>query len=211
MYNPNLTRRQNRRLERMLHIAILIFFAILMTCTILTTRWVSELKTMTTDSLNVANEINVTVEELKYSEPNTAEDLIVYYSEFMPVEYCIFTVNTAEEYNVDPREIFAMIERESSFNPDAISSTGDYGLMQINKSNLPYLKESLGTTNLLDPYQNIEAGIYWYSGIKANNHGSIEKDLMVYNMGSRGASRQWDKGIYSTNYSKDIVEKMLET
>src|SRR5665648_154792 len=209
MSNLNLTRRQIKRLQTALSITIVLVLAILFTCTVMTTKMVSDLKVMTTDELNVINEINVGVEEIKYSEVTSNEELLVYYSDVMPVEYSVFVLNTCAQYGVNPAEIFAIIEKESGFDAQAISSTGDYGLMQINKSNLPNLHEVLGTTDLLDPYQNIEAGVYWYAGIKANNHGSIEKDLMVYNMGSRGAMRDWENGIYSTGYSRAVVNLSL--
>src|SRR5665647_1948633 len=169
-------RNNEKILEKILIITIVAFFTILITCTILTTRWVNDLKVMTTDELNVVNEINVAVEEIKYSEVSSNEELLVYYSDVMPVEYSIFILNTCEKYAVDPKEIFAIIKKESNFDTQAISSTGDYGLMQINKSNLPALNKALGTTDLLDPYQNIEAGVYWYAGIKANNHATVEQD-----------------------------------
>jgi len=209
MLDANLTRKQNKKLERLLILTVAIVFVILIVCTALTTKWVNDIKVMTADELNVVNEINVGIEEIKYSDVGSDEELLIYYSDAMPVEYSIFTLNTCEKYGVDPREVFAIIEKESGFDTQAVSSTGDYGLMQINISNLPKLQEELGTTDLLDPYQNIEAGVYWYSGIKANNHGSIEKDLMVYNMGSRGAKRQWDAGVISTEYSRDVVENIL--
>jgi len=198
---------KNRKLVRVLDIMIMVVITILIICTILTTKWVNDIKIMTTDSLNTLNDINVQAEEIKTAvDPNEA--LINHYSQLLPMEYCLYVVRTAEEYEVNPKEIFAVMEKESDFDPGAISSTGDYGLMQINISNLPAINKALGTTDLLDPYQNIEAGIYWYAGIKANNHETIEQDLMVYNMGSRGASRQWEKGVYSTDYRQDVIDLM---
>jgi len=147
-------RNNEKRLEQILNIMIVIVLAVLITCTILTTRWVSDLKIMATDSLNTLNEINVQVEEIKAQQQETDpnEALINHYSQLMPMEYCLYTVRTAEAYGVDPKEIFAMIEKESDFDPGAVSTTGDYGLMQINKSNLPAIEKTFGEVNLLDPY-----------------------------------------------------------
>jgi hypothetical protein len=33
---------------------------------------------------------------------------------------------------------------------------------------------------------------------------------MAYNMGSAGASKLWEQGIYETDYSKSIMEKAVE-
>ena len=51
----------------------------------------------------------------------------------------IFTL--CEQNNVPVALIMAMIETESSFRPNIISSTNDYGLMQINSVNHEWLSE----------------------------------------------------------------------
>ena len=53
----------------------------------------------------------------------------------------------------------AMIEHESGFNPEAVSSTNDYGLMQINKVNHSWLAEKYRTADMMNPYQNVFCGI----------------------------------------------------
>lgn len=210
MRRTRIERKRDDRMLKVFNIMVVLFFVLLLTCTAITTIFALQIKTMVTDSLNVLNDINVYTGEIReqtvIEDPN--EDLISYYSQYMPLEYCLHIIRTCEQYDVDPREIFALIEKESGFDPGAVSGTADYGLMQLNQSNLTALQAAFGDIDLLDPYQNIEAGIYWYAGIKAQGHGSIEKDLMVYNMGSRGAERQWDQGIYSTDYSRGVLDVM---
>jgi len=70
--------------------------------------------------------------------------------------------SSAQQYGVDPFLALAIAQQESSFNPNAVSQpnkngTVDYGLMQINSSNL----SSLGLTpnSALDPQQNIDAAM----------------------------------------------------
>lgn len=53
----------------------------------------------------------------------------------------------------------AMIEHESGFNPEVVSSTNDYGLMQINAINHEWLEEKYRTADFLNPYQNAFCGI----------------------------------------------------
>ena len=102
--------------------------------------------------------------------------------------------------------VMALIENESSFRPGVISKTNDFGLMQINKINHQRLTQTIGVTNFLDPYQNVEAGVFMLKELY-DKYGSNSKVLMAYNMGEAGAKRLWKKGIYESNYSRKILSK----
>ncbi len=98
--------------------------------------------------------------------------------------------------------ILAIMERESNFNPDAVSPTNDYGLMQINKINFETLR-----SEGIDPltYEgNIEAGCK-ILGEYIKRYGDIELALMAYNCGPTGARRLWDAGTYSTAYTRAVM------
>ena len=73
-----------------------------------------------------------------------------------------YAYNMCKKYGVPYIIFLAMMKVESGYRTNAKSSTG-YGLCQINPSNLSYLNRKIGTTNLMDPYQNIKAGAYWLS------------------------------------------------
>lgn len=118
----------------------------------------------------------------------------------------IFTL--CEQNNVPVALIMAMIETESSFRPNIISGTNDYGLMQINSVNHEWLSEEYGITDFLDPYQNVFCGITIIAGHLEKTDGDITKALMRYNCGPTGAWRLWDKGIYSTSYTEKIEGRM---
>lgn len=113
-----------------------------------------------------------------------------------------------EENDVPMSLIIAMIEVESSFRPNVISGTSDYGLMQINKINHEWLTEEYGITDFLDPYQNVFCGITIIAGHLEKTDGDIALALMRYNCGATGAKRLWDKGIYSTSYTEKILAAM---
>ena len=49
--------------------------------------------------------------------------------------------------NVPVSLIIAMIDQESKFNPEVVSKTGDYGLMQINTINHEWLAEEYRTAD----------------------------------------------------------------
>lgn len=112
--------------------------------------------------------------------------------------------------NVPVTLVMAMIERESDFDQDAIGSTDDYGLMQINKINHEMLKEEYRAADMLNPYQNVFCGIKIIGSYIEKYEGDYGKALMAYNMGDYGARKAWDNGITSTSYSKAILELMSD-
>ena len=109
-----------------------------------------------------------------------------------------------EVYGVPYALALALADQETRFDPDAVSGTNDYGLMQINKINFEWLRE-----RGIDPltYEgNIEAGVLILS--KAiNRYGDYGLALMAYNCGDTGAKRRWDAGTYSTKYSREVLER----
>lgn len=110
----------------------------------------------------------------------------------------------ADAYEVDFTFLMALIRNESNFQADVISTTNDYGLMQINQKNHEWLSNAVGVTDFLDPYQNIQAGIY-ILGTLFEKYDDPHKVLMAYNMGESGASKLWDQGIYQSKYSQRVI------
>ncbi len=105
--------------------------------------------------------------------------------------------------------VLALINVESDFNPNMISKTDDYGLMQINICHKDFLRKTLKVTDLLDEKQNIKAGVYMLSGI-VDKYSNLNQALMVYNRGEAGAKKLWNNGVYSTNYSRNVIAKIDE-
>lgn len=109
-----------------------------------------------------------------------------------------------EKYDVPFALALAVAEQESRFDPDVISMTDDYGIMQINSVNFDWLRAK--GIDPLDHKGNIEAGILILSEA-IEKHGDYGLALMAYNCGNAGAKRLWDKGIYSTGYSRATIER----
>lgn len=110
--------------------------------------------------------------------------------------------------NVPITLVMAMIEHESRFNPEVVSSTDDYGLMQINKVNHEWLEEDFRCADMLNPYQNVFCGIKIIAKYIEKYEGDYGKALMAYNMGDYGARKAWQNGVTSTNYSTSVLELM---
>lgn len=129
----------------------------------------------------------------------------------MPIEKQQWVLEYCGSVGLDFELVMAIIRVESNFTEDAISRTSDYGYMQINHGNHAWLRQQLGVTNFLEMKDNIKAGTYILK-ILSDKYGSenINSIMMAYNMGEPGARRLWNQGIYSSKYSRLIVETMTQ-
>lgn len=154
---------------------------------------------------------NLQLELVKYHNP------IQYDSAAAPTYSSLPLSEDLQQYTYSICEVYGIVDyypvvlavmwRESDFKADTISATNDYGLMQINKCNHKYLKENLGLVDMLDPYDNIEGGVYILSEL-IEKYSDINKALMAYNMGPSNASAQWRRGNYTSAYSRDVLAKV---
>jgi soluble lytic murein transglycosylase-like protein len=108
----------------------------------------------------------------------------------------------AQKYGVDPQLIKAVIQTESSGNPNAVSNAGAQGLMQLMPSNVT---ES-GVTNPFDPAQNINAGVSQLSGYLKEYNGNIDQALAAYNAGP-GAVKEYG-GVPPYHETEEYIKKI---
>lgn len=120
-----------------------------------------------------------------------------------------FTYDICMYYEIEDHyeTVLAIMWKESNFVADAISESDDYGLMQINKCNHEYLQETLGIVDILDEKSNIAAGVYIFSDL-IKKYEDLDKALMAYNMGERGAAELWSMGNYTSSYAMDVQSKL---
>lgn len=109
-----------------------------------------------------------------------------------------------EEYGVPYALALAVADVESRFDPDATSSTNDYGLMQINKVNHGWLLEQ--GIDPMTPAGNIEAGVLFLSDY-LTAYGDPEMAIMAYNCGPSGAQKLWASGTYHTEHSSKVMDR----
>lgn len=113
----------------------------------------------------------------------------------------------AEQRDVPPELILAMMDQESDYRTNLISKTNDYGIMQINAINHDSLRDTLNITDFLDPKQNIRCGVYMIGELLAKYDGDMHRALTSYNRGEGGANKYYSRnGTYETSYSRSIIE-----
>ena len=94
-------------------------------------------------------------------------------------DYSSLIQQASVTYGVPASLISAVIQNESSGNPNALSSTGAMGLMQLE----PNTAASLGVTNAFDPAQNIDAGTAYLASLLSQYGGDVPTALEAYNWG----------------------------
>lgn len=118
-----------------------------------------------------------------------------------------YILELCNQYEMDPVLVLAMMYVETRFDPAAVSKTGDYGLMQINKVNHEGYRKILGITDFLDAKQGALAGIYMLWDLREHYGCDTEnKVLMAYNRGIGGAKKLWKQGIYSNTYTEEVAK-----
>lgn len=159
----------------------------------------------TVEETVLATEVEKVVEpETIVIEETEPEEQIVYFDCPLDEELQDYIFELCEEEEIPPSLVIAIIDHESEFTADVVSSTKDYGLMQINECNHEWLSETYGITDFLDPKENILAGVK-ILGTLYRKYEDPHEILMAYNMGEWGAKDAWEQGILTTPYSEEVT------
>ena len=124
---------------------------------------------------NTAPMNTIAVEEGSPAHPESFEQQ----SSFSPNAFDSIINKYASVYQLDPYLIHSIIATESGFNPNAVSSKGARGLMQL----MPETAKRLGVKNSFDPEQNIQAGVRHFRSLMDMFDNDLDLSLAAYNAG----------------------------
>ncbi len=112
-----------------------------------------------------------------------------------PLKYEDIIIINAQEYDIDPALVAAMIFVESKYISSAQSHRGAMGLMQIMPDTGHWIAEQLAVSNfkedkLLDPVINIMFGCWYIDSLMQQFNKQLIVVLAAYNAG-RGNVKRW--------------------
>ncbi len=122
-----------------------------------------------------------------------------------PLEYEDYVAASAAEYDLPPTLVYAVIHTESHFDPNAVSSAGAKGLMQLMDATYEWIQtqmtgETQPSERIYDPQVNIRCGCRVLD-VLMSQFDNTETALAAYNAGSGNVSK-WLK---NPEYSDDGV------
>ena len=120
----------------------------------------------------------------------------------MAIDYSASVITTANKYGVDPSLALAVMQAESSGNPNAQSSAGAIGLFQL----MPSTAQWLGV-DPNDPIQNIEGGVKYLSQLLDQFNGDTTLALAAYNAGPGNVTKYG--GVPPFVETQNYVSKIL--
>ena len=127
-----------------------------------------------------------------------------------PLEYTDLVNKAAKEYNLQPALIYGVIHTESRFNPDAGSSVGAVGLMQIMPETFDWLQEKRGeagkytTEDLYMPSVNIDYGSYLLRYF-LDYYGNEKCAVAAYNAGFEVSNWLEDPNCSPDGMTLDVI------
>lgn len=98
----------------------------------------------------------------------------------------------AARYNIAPEILRALAWVESRGNPDAVSSAGAVGVLQL----MPATSKAFGVEDPIDPAQNIDAGARFFARL-LERFGRHRDALAAYNWGPArvAAGKPWPESV----------------
>ena len=109
-----------------------------------------------------------------------------------------------ELLNLPTSIIVSLIARESSFNPEAVSSSGAVGLMQVKPATAEWIakKQGRSSSDLTNPKENLLAGMSYLNWLH-RKLGGITPALHAYNVGPTA----YLQGSRNPGYVKSILNR----
>lgn len=125
-------------------------------------------------------------------------------------------IDAANEFQMDPLLLMAVVSQESRFNPEALGRHGEIGLMQIKPSTAAWLARrtlDLDTNAtemrelLRDPAFNVRLGAAYLSHLRVRFPGDGRLYISAYNQGASSVRLLVSQGTQPRIYSSKVIAK----
>lgn len=126
-----------------------------------------------------------------------------YASSVNPAEFEQLIRTCSEKYGVNPSLVKAVIHAESGYNPNAVSSKGASGLMQL----MPSTAKSLKVADRFNPKDNVEGGVKYLRFLLDTFRGDVSLAVAAYNAGLNKVAKYG--GIPPYNETRTYVNRVL--
>jgi hypothetical protein len=116
---------------------------------------------------------------------------------------------TARRYNVDPLLVHAVIQVESSYNPNAVSPKGAQGLMQL----MPATARRFGVSDSFRVAENLEGGVRYLRYLQDLFQEDLRLTIAAYNAGEAAVIKyNWNIPPYpeTQNYVYQVGRRLGE-
>ena len=132
-----------------------------------------------------------------------SEDTLRACSIFYPHAYSEAVLNAVSQYNISPDIIWAVMNIESAFNPDSISHSTAYGLLQVIPMTGYKIAEAMqlqgfGPYDLIRPEASIPMGAWYFDQVLRKFYGYVTLSMAAYNGGPHQVAR------WLTAYGKKV-------
>ncbi len=103
-------------------------------------------------------------------------------------------VSASAKNQYDPVFLLAVIKTESQFNPRAVGTSGEIGLMQIKPDTAEWICQKMGFSwkgaqALKDPVYNVQVGALYFKYLKKSLKSRSAHYINAYNMGINNLQR----------------------
>lgn len=99
--------------------------------------------------------------------------------------YAPLIAEAAREYRLPDSLLHAIVTAESAYDPDAVSSAGAVGLMQL----MPATAKRFGVTNRNNPRANVDGGTRYFKLLLGMFDNDMSLALAAYNAGENAVIR----------------------
>jgi soluble lytic murein transglycosylase-like protein len=126
-----------------------------------------------------------------------------YSSSVNPAEFEQLIRTCSDKYGVNICLVKAVIHAESGYNPNAVSSKGASGLMQL----MPGTAKSLKVADRFNPKDNVEGGVKYLRFLLDTFRGDVSMAVAAYNAGLSKVAKYG--GIPPYNETRTYVNRVL--